>query len=188
MSSIIVKSRSDSPLQTSPQNGDTASILREILNRMDRMEAHMEELRSLSTQIPGLMAIGVDTLDEAVGQWQDNGVNVEHRMKHAARLLELATTDETVRQLETLLEISERLPGLLSIAVDSLDEMAMEADLDGIMKTATAAGTALAKTHAEPGTQIRGIFGLLRALRDPDRQRAMSFLMNFLKHFGKQLS
>ena len=40
--------------------------------------------------------------------------------------------------------------------------------------------------HEKNPTQL-GLFGTLRALRDPDAQRALGFLTTFLKEFGKQL-
>ena len=39
----------------------------------------------------------------------------------------------------------------------------------------------------EPPAKVGGVFGLLRALNDPDRQKALGFLMNLLKHLGKTM-
>ena len=50
-------------------------------------------------------------------------------------------------------------------------------------------GDALKATQVAHATspQQLGVFGMMRALRDPDAQRAMGFLATFLKEFGKQM-
>ncbi|MDX1477388.1 MAG: DUF1641 domain-containing protein [Saprospiraceae bacterium] len=187
MSSTIVKSRSEGPLQQAPYNGDTLSLLREILERMERIESTVEQLKTAGTQLPGLLAIGVDSADEMAAGLQRADIDMDERMRNAARLFDLMTDPATVRQLEDLLKFSHNLPGLLALAADSFDELATGSDLDKVVELAGAAGQALTRAGQDPADGV-GLIGLIRAMRDPDRRRAMGFLMNYLKHFGKQLA
>ncbi|MCB0010149.1 MAG: DUF1641 domain-containing protein, partial [Anaerolineales bacterium] len=46
--------------------------------------------------------------------------------------------------------------------------------------------TALAEAQATPAPKV-GLWGMLRALNDPDRQTAIGFLLNFAKLIGQRL-
>ncbi|MEM6671358.1 MAG: DUF1641 domain-containing protein [Planctomycetota bacterium] len=87
--------------------------------------------------------------------------------------------------VQTLLEQVEPL-----VESGSFEALVQSKILDPEMvDTVARVGDALHATRvqqkAEP-TQL-GTFGMLRALRDPDAQRAMGFFATFLKEFGKQM-
>jgi len=87
--------------------------------------------------------------------------------------------------------LTDQLPGLIAMGMDSADEgyrhlEASGVDLTALAKVTTSAGAALSAAEKEEAQRV-GVFGLLRAMKDPDRQKAMGFLMNFLKNLGKKL-
>jgi uncharacterized protein YjgD (DUF1641 family) len=49
------------------------------------------------------------------------------------------------------------------------------------------AGSALAASTVDHPESV-GMFGLLRAMRDPDVARALGFLVRFARHFGRTLA
>ena len=60
-------------------------------------------------------------------------------------------------------------------------------DPQSLFRLAGTANTALVQAIQDPPTKVGGIFSMLRALRDPDRQRGIGFLLSFLKNWGKKM-
>jgi uncharacterized protein YjgD (DUF1641 family) len=78
------------------------------------------------------------------------------------------------------------------MTVDMADEAMKKAidkgfDLQALGELANASNRALTAAKAEPPTSITGIFSLIRTLNDKDRQNGLGFLMNFLKHLGRNI-
>lgn len=88
--------------------------------------------------------------------------------------------------------LADQAPGLIAMTVDMFDEgmkevMAKDFDLSSIMELAGESNRALIAAKAEPPAKVGGIFGLLRLIKDKDRQKGLGFLMNFLKHLGRNI-
>ncbi len=170
----------------------TLEAIDHLLARIDTLEKAVEDLNVLMRQAPGLVAMAGDMLDDTYRQAEANGVNPEERLKNALHLANKFTDPEMIKKLDGLLLLGERMPGIISMIFDSMDEkmqMAMAHGFDPrvLSQTAGNANTALTNAMAEPPAKVGGIFGLLRAIKDPDRQKGLGFLLNFLKHFGRQL-
>lgn len=170
----------------------TLQALDHLLARIDTLEKAVGRLTDLMEQGPGLVAMAGDMADEAYRNAAARGLNLEERLHNALHLAGQITAPETVAKLDTLVQLSDQLPGLVAMTVDMLDEGMKKAvshgfNPDVLASVAGAANTALTVAHAEHPVSSGGPFKILRALRDPDRQKGLGFFMNFLKHFGQNL-
>lgn len=157
-----------------------------------RMVDQLERILQFSDQLPGLMAMQADIVDEAYRKADAQGVNIDERLGIALQLAEKMTQPQVAEKLETLLKIGDQLPGMMAMTMDMVDEGMKKAIANGfdpqvLADTAGAANTALTHAKAEAPAKVGGILGLLRLIRDPDRQKGLGFLMNFLKHFGRNI-
>lgn len=151
----------------------------------------LSNLLALSDQLPGMVAMTADMADEAYRHADNRGVNIEQRLGIALELAEKLTEPTMVNKLNGILAFSDQLPGLIALGMDTLDEGLRKARENGLepetmVEWAAQFGRAMREAQAAPTTEV-GLFGMLTALRDPDRQKALGFSLNFLKHLGKQL-
>ena len=153
----------------------------------------ISKLTEVSRQLPGLVSMTTDIADEAYRKGVEGQVDIEDRMKRGLRTIEKLTRPEVENQIDQLLQLVGQLPGLIGMVLDIMDEKltgsnVTEIDTGVILTFGRAAGTALDRAHDEGTMKIGGLFSILRALRDPDRQKGMGFLMNFLKHLGRNIA
>lgn len=156
------------------------------------MVEKIDSLIKLTDQVPGLVAMVGDMTDEAYRQADAKGVSIDQRLGVALQMAEKLTAPEMGEQLTALLKLADQMPGIMAMMVDMADEgmkMAVEKGFNPETLTAVAgaANTALTASYAEHPAKSGGIFSLLFALRDPDRQKGLGFLLNFLKYFGQNL-
>ena len=129
----------------------------------------LRPLIALAQQAPAFVAIVMDSFDEAVRTAYDKGIDVERGVLNGAEaaLRFGATMDaERVRELDALLKSGVLAPGTLRVVGEL--------------------GRALAETAAAPPA-TPGVLGLLKALGQPDVQRALGFLVTFAERFGRRL-
>lgn len=162
-----------------------------LLARLDTIEEAVKGLEQTMHQAPGMVAMVTDMADEAYRKADAKGIAVEARLNNALVMAEKLTRPEMVTKLNDLIAMSDQLPGIVAMAVDTLDEGLRKARENGLEPEALVDwagqfGTAMRAAQNEP-TQKMGLFGMMRALNDPDRQKALSFSLNFLKHLGKQM-
>ena len=156
------------------------------------MVAKLDQLLQLTDQLPGLVAMTADMADEAYRNADANGINIEQRLKAGLDIAEKLTAPEMVAQLNQLIDMSNQFPGLIAMAFDTFDEGMKNAFANGfdpknLSHIAGLSNRALTLAQNEPPAKVNGVFGLLGALKDKDRQRGLGFLLNFLKHFGKAI-
>jgi hypothetical protein len=147
----------------------TAMALDHILDRLDALARVADAAALLSAQLPGGLAMLVDSADEIAGRLTANGVDIEKGLAHGA---EAAVRFGTIMGPDQV----SSLEAVLGSGI--LDPAAI--DLVGRI------GMALAETAAARPQPV-GTFGVLRALRDPDVQRTLGFLLGFAKTFGRAL-
>ncbi|MEZ4952535.1 MAG: DUF1641 domain-containing protein [Saprospiraceae bacterium] len=152
----------------------------------------LDGLLKFADQAPGLVAMKIDIIDEAYRDADARGVNIDDRLKSAVELAEKLTDPVMTEKLNGLLKLGDQMPGLIAMGADIFDEQMRNANNDGfdpenLIEVAKTANRALTNARNEPPAKVGGIFGMLRILKDPDRQRGLGFLMNFLKHFGKNI-
>ncbi len=140
-----------------------------VLAPLSRLIARIEQLDAVvatADKIPGLVAMVVDTLDSIVSRLRESDIDVDATVRSLLRVAERLTRRETLRVVEAVLDTGVLDPAALT--------------------TIRRIGQAVAKTGSvEPGRI--GLFGLLRALRDPEVQRATGFLVDLARNFGAEL-
>jgi Protein of unknown function (DUF1641) len=151
----------------------SAGAALETIEQRTRAIAEVAEglrpLIAFAQQAPAFAAVLMDSFDEAVRTASDNGIDVERGLLGGAEaaLRFGATMDgEKVRELDALLKSGVLAPGTLRI----IGEL----------------GRALTETAAAPPATA-GVLGLLKALAQPDVQRALGFLVTFAERFGRRL-
>ena len=169
--------RSEAPARaaTSMPAGDkvSAGAALETIEQRTRAIAEVAEglrpLIAFARQAPALAAVLMDSFDEVMRTAGDNGIDVERGLLNGAEaaLRFGATMDaEKVRELDGLLKSGVLAPGTLRIIGEF--------------------GRALTETAAAPPATA-GALGLLKALGQPDVQRALGFLVTFAERFGRRL-
>jgi len=160
------------PFPTGAGPDTVAASLQELNARLEslgRVIDSLEPLVTLLQQAPPLAAVLGDSFDELMRTARDGGVDIEQGLLNGAgaALRFGAVMDvEKVRALEALLHSGVLDPAALQI-------------IGGL-------GRALIDTASARPAPI-GVIGLLKALGDPDIQRALGFLMNFAARFGSRL-
>lgn len=162
-----------------------------LLARLDTVEEAVKGLEQTMQQGPGMVAMVADMADEAYRSADANGVSIDDRLKNALTLAEQLTHPDMVQKLNDLVSLTNQLPGIVAMAVDTVDEGMRTARDNGLepetlVDWAGQFGRAMREAKNEPVSKV-GLFGMVRALNDPDRQKALGFSLNFLKHLGKQM-
>ncbi len=118
----------DDAIQHSRERGvDPVERLNNALHIAEQLTApemveKLDQFLAVADRIPGLLSMAGDIVDDGCCQAADNGIDIPARLTAVAGLVEKLTRPGTVEQLEQLLELSERLPGLAAMGVDMLDE------------------------------------------------------------------
>ncbi len=157
------------------------------------MMEKLEGLLKFADQAPGLISMTMDMVDEGYKRSAQNGVYIEERLGNALTMAEKLTAPAMVEKLDGLLKLADQAPGLISMMVDSFDEQMQRMDLGsidvpGLMQLGKEATTAFSKAKEMPDAKVGGIFSMIRTMRDPDRQKAIGFLMNIAKAYGQQMN
>lgn len=147
----------------------TAQALDHILERLEALARIADAAVLLGAQLPGGVAMLVDSADEVAGRLTARGVDIEKGLAHGA---EAALRFGAIMGPEQVAS----LEALLTSGVLDPQTVALVGRL----------GQALSETASEPAAPV-GAMGALRALRDPDVQRALGFLVGFAKRFGSAL-
>ncbi len=188
------------------------------------MVEKINNFMAFADQAPGLVSMAIDATDEAYRKAAEHGVNLDERIGSALQLTEKITQPQMVEKFNQLIELSEQAPGLAAMLVDTIDEAyrkAIEQGLDletlgtqgvqvlkqlstvlaseefsalmnsqvlspNTLSIVSTVGEALVESHDQPIKKV-GLFGTLRALNDPDRQKALGYIMGFVKELGKRL-
>ncbi|MGB0388888.1 MAG: DUF1641 domain-containing protein, partial [Ardenticatenaceae bacterium] len=141
---------------------DTMEVLSALLDRTDKLGQAVE----LIDQGPGLAAMAIDTLDEAYRQALTAGIDIDALVQQGASMTAILANFINSEELQSL-----QNSGILDPKV---------------LKIVGSAGEALVTTQQQPQAPAT-LFDLLRAIRDPDTQRALGFLLAFGKNFGRSL-
>jgi hypothetical protein len=155
-----------------PEDDTVTASFRALHERVESIAEVIDVLRPavlLAQQAPAVAAMLGDTVDEVMRTAIDSGIDVERGVLNGvgAALRFGATMDaQRVASLEALLESGV------------LDPAALQAI--GML------GRTLVDTASAPSRAI-GPMGLLKALGDPDVQRALGFLVDFAGRFGRRL-
>lgn len=139
-----------------------AATLEGVLQRVDRLTPLLEVL----DELPGLVAMAVDIVDEAIGNAAARGTDINQAVQTGVKgFLKLG---EFV--------LSPRFTGLLDSGMLDRDAVSLLGRV----------GRALADVAAEPN-EAPSIFKMLRTSREQDVRRALNFAVRFSGRFGQLL-
>lgn len=147
--------------------------LQQVAANTTAVAAAMSALQGL----PGVVATAGDVIDQKLAAVVESGVDLDQRAGALLRLTEQATRPDITRAMGVLIDKINVLETLATSAV--LERQSVE--LVGI------AGRAMVQTRDEHPTPA-GALAALRALSDPDIQRAMGFALRFGQLFGQALA
>lgn len=152
----------------------------------------LDMIFSTLNKAPGLSATFVDSLDEEVANLKLKNIFLDERVSSLLSLLEKVSDPKLVAQMEGLIGMSKGLPDMVSILGDIADEQMSKALAKGVDPEALAdlggkMAVALSNTKTDEIEMPGSIFGILKKMGDPDRQKALGFLFGFLKNLGKTI-
>jgi uncharacterized protein YjgD (DUF1641 family) len=156
-------------LQERLRDPATAKALDHLLEHASDLARIADAAALVSAQLPGGLAMFVDSADEIADRLTANGVDIGKGIANGA---EAALRFGAIMGPDEVASIA----ALLESGV--LDAKAVQ--LVGRL------GAALATTASAAPSPV-GLIGAMRALRDPDVQRALGFLLAFAKQFGHSL-
>ena len=145
-----------------------ATVGLQLLNKLTepKMVEQLQQLLDLADQAPGLVAMAVDTADTMYEYVSEAGVDPDILLQ---------------KGLTNLVRFSALM------ASDEFDVLLDSGILDPqTLVTVGGIGKALATSQQEPARKVSPL-GMLGAMRDPDVQKALGFMMNFAKQFGKNV-
>lgn len=141
----------------------------EVAGPLAQLLAHADVLRSavaLLQQAPALLATAADAADGLAARLGEQGVSVDERGRALLSLLERVSRAEAVASVHGLLDSGLLAPGAISV----LSNLAQALPSDA--------------SHAP---QPVGAWGAYRALREPEVQRALGFLLGIARRLGASL-
>ncbi len=113
----------------------TLTALNHLLSRLEVLDQATRQLSALMERAPGLMAIAGDVLDETYRDATARGIDLEERLQTALALAEKLTEPRRAEQLEQLLHLADRLPGMVAMTADVFDEQMHQAVDQGLEGT-----------------------------------------------------
>ncbi|MGI9515600.1 MAG: DUF1641 domain-containing protein [Pirellulaceae bacterium] len=150
---------------------DTIAALQQILKGLPQLA----RLAELANSMPDVVAALGDVMDEYQSGLADQGIDVEKALvngMHATLYLGNRIDSEHLQRLGELLDsniLDSHAVGIVDNAAKSLSHARQE-------------------LCEAPVPRRVGMFGLLKALRDPEVQRSLAFAVQFGKCFGRNLN
>ncbi|MFO7563320.1 MAG: DUF1641 domain-containing protein [Enhygromyxa sp.] len=181
--------------------------------KLDRLQAALDRAGPLIDTLPDLLATVGNTVDDLAAR--DGQARMDERLRRGAAVLVKLAEPELLGSFERLLEQREalarlvdfldQLPGYVAMVGDSFDdlvavgrtrgidpEVLLRALFDsGLLEAGSvellAGAAAELPRAAEAPSEEFGLVGLLRVLREDEVQRALSFLIHFVRRLGRLL-
>ncbi len=147
----------------------TVAALSDLLDRLPQLA----QLARIADELPNVLATVGDVMDDYQQRCETEGIDVEKAIVNgmqAMLYLGSQVNNEHLRRIGDLLGSDILNPHALNV-------------VDNAARSLNAAQEHVCATAAD---RI-GMFGLLKALRDPQIQRSLSFAVQFGKCFGKQI-
>lgn len=170
---------------------ERAAIGLQLLEKLTEPKTAMQlqQLLDLADQAPGLVAMTGDIVDGALHDAAALGVDLNARLSSGLHLLNRLTDPKMTAQLEQLMDMADQAPGFIAMAGDIVDDsmgsaMASGFDLQETFATLGTLGKAITEAQKQPIKPV-GALGMVKAMGDPNVQRAMGMLMNIAQQIGK---
>jgi uncharacterized protein YjgD (DUF1641 family) len=128
----------------------TSAQLEMLLSRLDLLANAVE-------QAPGMVSMAADTLDDLFASVSANGVGIDERLRLSLQLVDRLTEPKTVEVLTKLLDNIKTVetllddgPGLVAMAVDTVDDVYVQAlragiDIEAIARSSVDAAARVAE-------------------------------------------
>jgi hypothetical protein len=142
------------------------AALERLDRRLDAMEGTIRRLEAAAAQAPAVVATAMDIVDGLAARLAAHGIDLDERMRAVLRAADHLTSPR---------------------ALDALASM-LSSEIMAHQTTEVIARVGRAIVAAEHEAKPVGLFGLLRALRDPQIQRAAGFLIAMARRFGEELA
>ncbi|MEZ4884884.1 MAG: hypothetical protein R3E32_09180 [Chitinophagales bacterium] len=110
----------------------TLHAINHLLDRIDTLEQTVDRLATIIERGPGLMSMAADIVDETYNKASVKGINIEERLGGALEIAEKLTSPAMVSQLNSVLELANKAPGLVSMVADMADDAVKQASNKGI--------------------------------------------------------
>ncbi|MCB9676134.1 MAG: DUF1641 domain-containing protein [Alphaproteobacteria bacterium] len=181
----------------------TAELLTQVLERLDRLEKRIDAIQgttdglaALGEKVPVFVELAGATASFAQQQAEANGIDPVGTGLQAAEIALVAAKPDSIATVKRLLAKQ----ALLHKTLDAVERLEADGTLDVLIDKGTAVAPTLAKTVGvaetattalvetqSSGFQPLGLFGQLKAMMDPDVQKAMGFGLAIAKRFGQKL-
>jgi hypothetical protein len=142
------------------------AAIERIDQRLTRLEAALDRMDAVVAAAPGLVATAADVFDSMATRFAAGGVDLDARARSIGGLAERITAPETADAIAAILASGLLERGTLGV----LGHLA----------------AALSATSEATAPRV-GAWGALRALGDPDVQRAVGFMLVVARHLGRAL-
>ena len=110
----------------------TVEALGRIMDRLDEIENNLADLSDKMKQIPSIVSIATDTIDEQVKRIDETGIGLDERINSISILLERLSNPAVTERLTAVLNMLEQTPGLVSMAADTIDTSIADMQSRGI--------------------------------------------------------
>jgi len=141
------------------------ATLERLERRVEYMEGALRRLEGATAQVPAVVATVADALDGLVERLAARGIDVDDRMRALLRAADHLTSPRALDALASVLS-SEILAHQTTEVIGRMGRSIVAAEHE-----------------ARP----LGAWGLWRALREPEVQRAAGFLIAMARRFGEEL-
>jgi hypothetical protein len=148
-----------------PREDRLLAVLERLERRVEHVEGALRRLEGATAQVPAVVATVTDIVDGLVERLAARGIDVDSRLHALLRAADHLTSPRALDALASVLS-SEIMAHQTTEVIGRLGR---------------------AVVTAEHEARPVGAWGLLRALRDPEVQRAAGFLVAMARRFGEEL-
>lgn len=165
-----------------PDRDTLTELMRDVQQRLERLDARMDQLESAVLQGQDIGAVALDTFDTHVDTLRARGIEIDVRSKELLDITELLTKPEVLGrirrlagqtdQLVTLLQGVEELPGLAATGIDTFDSIMANAQRRGIDLDARGEALVTAMEHLSSPAAVATLEALFGPGRAPGTAKA----------------
>lgn len=164
----------------------------QLLGRLSdpQMQKALNGMLDFVEQSPGLISMFADSVDESMREANRGSVRIDDRVKGVTHLLNKLSDPVMIEKMDGLIKLSDQVPGLVSMLVDSTDEIMKKGQVwldPENLNVVHRAFEALSEAHEQEPAKVGGFFGTIKVFGDKDRQKALGFVMNVIKNYGKKM-
>lgn len=141
------------------------ATIERLERRIEHMDAAVRRLEGAAAGVPTVVATVTDIVDGVIARLAERGFDVDARMR---ALLQAADHLTSPRALDALASL-------------------LQSEIMAHQTTEVVGRMGRAIVHAEHEARPVGMWGMMRALRDPEVQRAAGFLVAMARRFGEEL-